>query len=81
MEAELKNLCKGKYNLKDKLYFTGIVELEYKYLEDKLGFPKITIDKKSALEIMSTLLDSLDLLNKDTEELIYKVEDKINDKN
>lgn len=70
MEIKIYGLNNGKYSLiNDELYF------EFKNKND------LVIDKESALEIMHTLLDSLDLLNKDTEELIYKVEEKLNGNN
>lgn len=65
MEIKLLKLADGRYNLCDNLYFTGA----------------ITIDKKSALEITHTLLDSLNMLDKDAEELLYKIEEAINKNN
>lgn len=65
MEIKLLKLADGRYNLCDNLYFAGA----------------ITIDKKSALEITHTLLDSLNMLDKDAEELLYKIEEAINKNN
>lgn len=56
-----------KFNKQDILMTTYNVENGY----------NLVIDQKSALEITHTLLDSLNLLDKDAEELLYKIEDKI----
>lgn len=77
MELELKNLSDGSYNLKDSLYFMGTVDIQYNE-DNKLSFPRIIIDKKSALEIMTTLLDSMNRLDKNIEKLIYEMEDDVN---
>ena len=68
----------GYYSIRNKLIFdySKFICENSKYTDRKLE-----IDKKSALEIMHTLLDSLNMLDKDAEELLCELEDKINDKN
>ena len=61
MNIKLNNIKDGKYELiGNNLYFND---------------EEIIIDKKSALEIMHTLLDSVNMLD---ENLIIDVEEKIN---
>ena len=61
MSIKIDNLKDGKYELiGNNLYFND---------------EEIIIDKKSALEIMHTLLDSVNMLD---ENLIIDVEEKIN---
>lgn len=61
MNIRLNNIKNGKYELiGNNLYFNN---------------EEIIIDKKSALEIMTTLLDSINMLD---ENLIIDVEEKIN---
>lgn len=63
--VELTDLKNGKYSLvENKLYFD-------------CGKIKIVIDNKSALEIMTTLLDSMNLLTKENEDLIEEIESRI----
>lgn len=74
MEIELLGLNNGKYSLsKDELYFEVDTAMTKNTTERQL----LIIDKKSALEITHTLLDSLNLLDKDTEELLYEIEERI----
>ena len=61
MKINLSELKNGQYNLNSN----------WLYFED------ITIDKKSAVEIMATLLDSENLLTKEAEELIEEIEERI----
>ena len=65
-ELELLDFRLGRYGLgkNGKLTFIS-------------GNIEIKISKKSALEITHTLLDSLNLLDKDTEELLYEIEERI----
>ena len=74
MEIKLLGLNNGKYSLsKDELFFEVDTAMTNNTTERQL----LTIDKKSALEITHTLLDSLNLLDKDTEELLYEIEERI----
>ena len=74
MEIKLLGLNNGKYSLsKSELYFVVDTAMTNNTTERQL----LTIDKKSALEITYTLLDSLNLLDKDTEELLYEIEERI----
>lgn len=79
MKIEITGLNSGAYYLfKDKLSFNyDDVDLEQTEYNDML----FLIDHESALEITHTLLDSVGLLNKDTEKLLYEIEDKINGNN
>ncbi len=68
MELEIFNLINGKYGLfNDTLVFeTGGINKTF-----------IRINKKAALEIMHTLLDSVCLLDDNTEDLLSKIEERI----
>lgn len=67
----IKNLTNGKYEIGGKS----------EYLLFEAGSTDsntyIYIDKKSALEIAHTLIDSLDMLDKNAEELICEMQEKI----
>ena len=79
MNLTIEGLNSGGYYLtRNKLIFdyTKFICENSKYSDMKLE-----IDKKSALEIMHTLLDSENMLTKEMEELLCELEDKINDKN
>ena len=79
MNLTIEGLNSGSYYLtRNKLIFdyTKFICENSKYSDMKLE-----IDKKSALEIMHTLLDSENMLTKEMEELLCELEDKINDKN
>ena len=71
MEISIEGLINGRYSL-------GHISNLYFDIDKNMS---IVLDKQSALEITHTLLDSLDLLDKHTEELIYKIEEKINGDN
>lgn len=67
MEITIDKLTDGKYGTPSNNYL--MFRVEKKNL--------IYIDKKSALEIAHTLIDSLGMLDKDAEELICKMQEKI----
>lgn len=67
-------------DVKNGSYSTITKELQFKVTQiTTIGIDTVilSIDKKSALEIMATLLDSVNMLNKDTENLIYEVEERL----
>ena len=75
MNLTIEGLNSGSYYLtRNKLIFdyTKFICENSKYNDMKLE-----IDKKSALEIMHTLLDSLNLLDKGMEELLYEIDERI----
>ncbi len=65
MQIKITNLTNGSYDVLGNLL----------YFKDEKS--DVTINKKAALEIMHTLIDSVDLLDNYAEDLIYKIEDKI----
>lgn len=66
-ESQIEDLENGKYNLFGKFLIFDV----------KKTNQKIILDKRSALEIMTTLLDSENLLTKEAEELVGKLTDEI----
>lgn len=68
MELYIEKITNGRYELGlgERLFFDI----------DNCGTTLI-IDKKSALEIMHTLLDSMDMLDKNMEELICNIDERI----
>ena len=76
MKVKITDIQKGSYDLLgDNLYFeTNCMKDNY-----SCNTHELIIDKKSALIISHTLLDSLYLLNKDTEKLLDDIENKINE--
>ena len=78
MKIDIKGLNSGSYYLvKDKLSFNcnDINIQQTKFNNDII----IELDKKSALEIMHTLLDSVNLFDKDNEQLLYIIEERIDE--
>lgn len=77
MKIIIEGLNSGSYYLmQDKLSF------EYNKFEaqkTKYNDTKFEIDRKSALEITYTLLDSVNMLTKEAEELLSEVEMQINE--
>lgn len=76
MKIIINYLDSGSYNLsRNKLSFDcskfEITEIQFD--NDII----LEIDKKSALEITRTLLDSINLLNPDTENLLNNIEERI----
>ena len=69
MKIEISDVKNGRYGLfvNDKLYL--------QFEENN----ELIIDKKSGLEIAHTLIDSLNLLDENAEELLYKIEDILNE--
>ena len=75
MKITIKGLNSGSYYLvKDKLSFNY---LKFKVENTRYNSCEFEIDKQSALEIVHTLLNSLDMLDKDTEDLICRMQERI----
>lgn len=75
---KITKITNGKYNLENSLFF------EYEDMKVTRNNPELKpihleleLDKKSALEIMETLLDSENLLTKEAEDLIAELQEKI----
>ena len=74
IEIKMYGLNNGKYNLfNNELYF----DIKGAKLGNYTLNDRLTIDKSSALEITHTLLDSLNLLDNNTEELLCEIEERI----
>jgi hypothetical protein len=73
MEIKLQELINSSYDLKNNLYFNANIDIA----KTDTNTTEIIIDKKSALEITYTLLDSLNMLDKNTENLLDEMETKI----
>jgi hypothetical protein len=76
MKFEIQELANSSYDLNNNLYFNGIVNI-YRQEERPFNYTTIVINKKSALEITHTLLDSLNMLDKNAENLLDKIEERI----
>ena len=76
MIVKLEGINSGRYNLHNSLFF-NYGTLNFIEKEFRPAHIELEIDKKSALEIMATLLDSENLLTKEAEDLIEKIEERI----
>lgn len=70
MGVYIENLTNGKYGLRTDSYLKFEIDTQNNRQE-------LMIDKKSALEIAYTLIDSLGMLDKNAEELICNMQEKI----
>lgn len=64
----MRNLHDGRYGLFEDSNLTFTIN----------DVNRLEIDKKSALEIATTLFDSMNMLSKEVEELLCDIEEKIN---
>lgn len=76
MVLRINNISLGRYNLRNSLFF-NFSSMDVVEKKTKPECIELEIDKKSALEIAHTLIDSVDLLDNKTEKLLEEIEEKV----